>query len=330
MAVHVNKGVTSRSVPLSTPWSRRLGLSAPIVNAPMGGAAGGMLAAAVSRAGGLGMIGMGSSATAAALEAELAHVAGLERPFGIGLVHWVAVNQPDLFELALSAGPALLSVSFGDDWSWVRRAHDAGVPVAAQVGDLAGALAAADAGVDVVVARGAEGGGHGQPRVGTLPLLAEVLDEVDLPVLAAGGVASARGLAAVLAAGAAGAWVGTAFAVCPEATTAPGARAALLAAPGDATTTTRAFDVALQYPWPATLPERVLRNEFVDRFDGREQTIDADARAALSGAVAAADYRIAPVNAGQGVGMVRESRSAAEVIDTLCTGAAHLLRRWAP
>ncbi|SEH91906.1 nitronate monooxygenase [Mycolicibacterium rutilum] len=306
-----------------------MGLSAPIVNAPMGGAAGGRLAAAVSRAGGLGMIGMGSSATAAALAAELPHVAGLERPFGIGLVHWVAVNHPDLLDLALSAGPALLSVSFGDDWSWVRRAHDAGVAVAAQIADVAEARRAADAGADVVVARGAEGGGHGRPRMATLPLLAEVLDSVDVPVLAAGGIASARGLAAVLAAGAAGAWLGTAFTACPEALTSAAARYELLAAPGDATTTTRAFDVALQYPWPATLPERVLRNEFVDRYDGREDAIGADARAALADAVEAGDYRVAPVNAGQGVGMLREPRSAADVIDALCAGAEQLLRRWA-
>lgn len=305
-----------------------MGIDAPIVNAPMGGAAGGALAAAVSRAGGLGMIGMGSSATAAALAAELPHVAGLERPFGIGLVHWVAASQPDLLDLALVARPALLSVSFGDDWSWVRHAHDAGVPVAAQVADVAGARQAVGAGVDVVVARGAEGGGHGEPRIATLPLLAEVLDAVDVPVLAAGGIASARGLAAVLAAGAAGAWVGTAFAACPEASTPAGAREALLAAGADATTTTRAFDVALQYPWPATLPERVLRNEFVDRFDGREEAIDAGARAALSDAVAVGDYRVAPVNAGEGVGVVRSSRPAAEVIHTLCAGAEQLLRRW--
>lgn len=305
-----------------------MGLTAPIVNAPMGGAAGGRLAAAVSRAGGLGMIGMGSSATAAALTAERAHVAALDRPFGIGLVHWVAAAEPALLDVALQAQPALLAVSFGDDWSWVRRAHDAGVAVAAQVADVDGARRAAGEGADVVVARGADGGGHGEPRMGTLPLLAEVLDAVDVPVLAAGGIASARGLAAVLAAGASGAWLGTVFAVCTEALTPAAARERLLAAPGDATVTTRAFDVALQYPWPVHLPERVLRNDFVDRYDGREDAIEADARAELTAAVSAGDYRRAPINAGQGVGMVRASRPAAEVIADLCAGAERLLRRW--
>lgn len=306
-----------------------MGLSAPIVNAPMGGAAGGALAAAVSRAGGLGMIGMGSSATAAALTAELSHVARLERPFGIGLVHWATAAQPELLDVALGAEPALLAVSFGDEWSWVRRAHDAGVPVAVQVADVTGARRAVDAGADVLVARGAEGGGHGEARVGTLPLLAEVLDAVTVPVLAAGGIASGRGLAAVLAAGAAGAWIGTAFTTCPEAATSAGARDLLLGAAADQTVTTRVFDVAFEYPWPATLPERVLRNEFVDRFDGHEDSVDADARAALAAAVRAGDYRIAPVNAGQGVGLVRETRSAAETIERLCDDAERLLRRWA-
>ena len=113
-----------------------------------------------------------------------------------------------------------------------------------QVADVDAARRAVDAGVDVLVARGAEGGGHGEPRIGTLPLLTGVLDAVAVPVLAAGGIASARGLAAVLAAGASGAWLGTVFTVCPEALTAPSAREQLLAAGSDATVTTREFDIA--------------------------------------------------------------------------------------
>jgi nitronate monooxygenase len=287
---------------LSTPWSRSQGLSAPIVNAPMGGAAGARLAAAVTAAGGLGMIGMGSAGSAEALARELARLPAEATPVGIGLIGWVIERDPALLEVALDARPALLSVSFGDDWAWVRRAHDAGVPVTTQVADVAEARRAVDAGIDVLVARGLEGGGHGAPRLGTLPLLAEVLDAVDVPVLAAGGIATARALAAVLAAGAAGAWVGTALAAATEALTAPPAREQLLAARSDQTVTTREFDIAADYPWPATLPERVLSDDH---------------------------GRATPVNAGQGVGAVHEPRSAAEVIDALCTGAAALLRRWA-
>ncbi len=274
------------------------------------------------------MIGMGSTATPALLEREVRHAAGLDRPFGIGLVHWVVTAQPELLEVALRARPALLCVSFGDDWSWVRPARDAGLRIATQVADVEAARRAVDAGVDVLVARGAEGGGHGEPRVGTLPLLTEILDQVSVPVLAAGGIASARGLAAVLAAGAAGAWLGTVFATCPEALTSAAVREALLAAGGSATVTTRLFDLAQGYRWPATIPERVLRNDFVDQWDGRDVEIDVRARDALAAAVAADDLRLAPVNAGQGVGMVTDTRSAAETIERLCRDAAALLRRW--
>lgn len=297
-----------------------MGLGVPIVNAPMGGAAGGRLAAAVSRAGGLGMVGMGSSATAPVLARELAAFDAPSLPLGVGLVHWVAMADPGLLEVALAARPALLSVSFGDDWTWVGTAHAAGVTVAAQVADVEAARRAAGAGVDVLVARGAEGGGHGEPRIGTLPLLAEVLDAVDIPVLAAGGIATARALAAVLAAGASGAWVGTAFATCTEALTATDARARLLAAGSDATMTTRVFDIAQHYAWPATIPERVLRDEFAERWDGREDE--------LSAAVAGRDQPVAAVNAGQGIGSIGEARPAADLIASLRDGAAALLGRW--
>nr|WP_271035794.1 nitronate monooxygenase [Mycolicibacterium hassiacum] len=324
-----SKRVTSHVMALSTPWSTGMGLSVPIVNAPMGGAAGAALAAAVTQAGGLGMIGMGSSATAAQLAEELARLPESARPFGIGLVHWVTEREPELLETALAARPDLLAVSFGTDWGWVRRAHEQGIRTATQVADVTAARRAADAGVDVLVARGAEGGGHGEPRMGTLPLLAEVLDAVEVPVLAAGGITSGRTLAAVLAAGAAGAWLGTVFTACTEAATPAEVRDQLIEAPGSATVLTRVFDLALRYDWPATIPERVLRNEFVDRYDGCEDDLVPDAVAALTAAIAARDYRIAPVNAGQGVGLVRESRPAAEVIDQLCRDAEKLLRAWA-
>ncbi len=279
---------------MATTWSRSIGIDVPIVNAPMGGAAGGRLASAVSAAGGLGMVGMGSSATAEQLTDQLAQLDA--RRFGIGLVHWVAQDRPDLFDVALAARPALLSVSFGQDWDWVRRAHDAGLTVTTQVATVDAARRAVDAGVDVLVARGAEGGGHGEPTMGTLPLLAEVLDAVDVPVLAAGGISSPRSVAAVLAAGAGAAWVGTAFAACAEALTPVPARDALLAAEGEATELTTEYDVAAGYRWPETIPERVLRGS--------------------------------PVNAGQGVGLVRTPAGAAEIVRSLSEGAEQLLGRW--
>ncbi len=311
---------------LATEWSAALGLRVPIVNAPMGGAAGGVLAAAVSRAGGLGMVGMGSAGSVESLEAELRPLSALGQPFGIGLVDWVMRQKPHLLTTALAARPVLLSVSFGEDFGWVRHAHDAGVRAAAQVGDLQSARRAVDAGVDVLVARGAEAGGHGTPRVGTLPLLAEVLDAVSVPVLAAGGISSGRALAAVLAAGAAGAWIGTAFAACAETLTPDPARQVLLAAEDTDTVLTRVFDLAQGYSWPPELPERVVRDELGSAWDGREDQLagDSAARAEFVRAVTPA----VGVNAGQGVGMVRSVRTAAEVIDELSADARRLLDRW--
>ncbi|WP_319447405.1 MULTISPECIES: nitronate monooxygenase [unclassified Mycobacterium] len=318
---------------LSTDWSRAMGLDAPILNAPMGGVAGGALAAAVSRAGGLGMVGIGSAGTSLDLERQLRYLSELGRPFGIGLVEWVTRCEPDLLAAAIAAKPAMLCVSFGDDFSWVQRAHDAGIVAATQIGDLRGAARAVDAGVDVVIARGAEAGGHGMPSVGTLPLLAAILDELSVPVLAAGGISSGRALAAVLAAGASGAWLGTAFCACTETLSSDETRRALLPAEDTDTVTTRVFDIALGYPWPKSIPERVLRNEFTDRWHGHEHELSAngDASAALHTAIAEGDHRQAPINAGHGVGMLRTVRPAAEVIDRLCTDASRLLgRRYIP
>jgi len=127
----------------------------------MGGVAGGRLAAAVTAAGGLGMVGMGTVGSTSSLHAELPHVHGT---FGIGLVDWVIRKEAELLDAALAARPVLVSVSFGTDLSWVRRAHDAGIAAATQVYNSDEAQRAQDAGIDLLVARGSEGGGHGVRR----------------------------------------------------------------------------------------------------------------------------------------------------------------------
>jgi nitronate monooxygenase len=316
--------------PLSTPWSRAMGLRAPILNAPMGGVAGGRLAAAVSTAGGLGMIGVGSAGSIGLVEHEsqLAREAG--RPFGIGLLGWAVVQEPALLRAAIEAGPRVISMSFGEDWSWCELARAEGITAVSQIFDVESARRAASAGVQVLVARGAEGGGHGAASVGTLPLLEAVLDSVEAPVLAAGGISTPRGLAAVLAAGASGAWLGTAFAACSESLAPAWARQAMIEAAETDTISTRAFDVALGHPWPRQFPERVLRNEFSARWTDREEELaeDEEARVSLSSAIDQGDGRIAPVNAGQGVGMLREVRSAGSVVAELVTGASRLLHSW--
>ncbi len=293
----------------------------------MGGVAGGRLAAAVTAAGGLGMVGMGSDGSRALLATELQKVSGR---FGIGLVDWVMRNEAGLLDDALAARPVLLSVSFGTDRSWVGKAHDAGIATVTQVYDALGARQAVDAGIDVLVARGSEGGGHGEVRLSTLALLDTVLEAVSVPVLAGGGIAGPRSLAAVLAAGASGVWLGTRLAACPEALTGDGSRRALIAAHATDTRLTRVFDIARGRPWPARFPSRVLDNDFVARWTGHEDELDQPALAELAAATAADDRRVAPVDAGQGVGMITDDATVAEVIEHICGGAERLLAGWGP
>ncbi|MGW5382251.1 NAD(P)H-dependent flavin oxidoreductase [Nocardia sp. NPDC003963] len=312
-----------------TPWSDRMGLTVPIVNAPMGGVAGGRLAAAVSAAGGLGMIGMGSAGSAEALENELAQLDPKPAVFGIGMVAWVVEREPALLETALAARPALVSVGFTEDWSWVGRVHAAGIPAVTQVYDADHARRAAAAGVDILVARGREGGGHGDPRLGTLAVLDAVLDAVPGPVLAAGGIATARGLAAVLAAGASGAWLGTCLSACPEALTPEPARAALLRAAATDTVVTRIFDLGQRLPWPDRYPARVLRNETTRHWATHEDELSRDdtARDEVAAAAAAEDPRLSPVDAGEGVGALTRARPAGDLVAEMYRAAEALLRR---
>jgi nitronate monooxygenase len=301
---------------LETWLTDRFDLSVPVVSAPMAGVSGGALAAAVSAAGGLGMVGIGYDEPAfVTAEADVASASG--RPFGIGLIAWVADGNPALVEAAVQARPALLSLSFGPYADHVDAAKRAGIVVATQAGTVDDARRAVDAGVDLVVARGSEGGGHGRAEVATMPLLQAVLDAVDVPVLAAGGIAGPRGLAAVLAAGAAGALVGTAFLACTEGQNSPAARAAIVQAGETDTIYTTVLDVGRGIPWPSEFGGRALRNAFAEKWHGRE--------AELRQQGARADEPV--VWAGEAVGLVREERSAADVVAELAR-AEELLRRF--
>jgi nitronate monooxygenase len=312
-----------------TTWlTETFGLDVPVVGAPMAGPGEGRLAAAVSAAGGLGMVGVNASRSAQWIREQAGIAAGPGRPYGVGLMAWSLDRDPAQLEAVLEVRPALVSVSFGEVAPHVRRLKDAGLTVAAQAGNLAEAVRAADAGADLVVARGGEGGGHGRDEVATLPLLQTVLDRLDLPVLAAGGIANARGLAAVLAAGAAGAWVGTAFLGCPEAGSSAEARRRLFAATDTGTSYGRVFDVGLRLGWPEAYGGRGLRNAYFDRWSGRLEELAGDEEAAreLADARAAEDYDTAYLYAGQGVGLLREERSVAEVLRGFAD-AERLLRR---
>ena len=182
---------------IATPLTELLGVGVPLISAPMTPQAGGLLARAVSEAGAFGMVGIEETDTEEGIAAELAIVrAGTPVPFGIGLVSWVIDRRPELLDSAIDAKPTLISISFGDAGPHVERLHDAGILVASQVQSRHWAEVAIGAGVDILVAQGTEGGGH-TGSVATLPLLQIVLELTDLPVVAAGGIATGRGLAAV-------------------------------------------------------------------------------------------------------------------------------------
>ena len=307
--------------------TERFGVTVPVVAAPMAGVSTGRLAAAVSAAGGLGMLGVGPTSTPDQVREQCA-VAREAGPFGVGMLAWALAQDDALVDVVAGQAPVLVSVSYGPYERWLAPLQAAGIVVATQVGTLEEAVAAEQAGVDVLVARGGEGGGHGRDDVATLPLLQEVLDAVQVPVLAAGGIGTARGLAAVVAAGSAGAWVGTAFLACTEAATSAGARERLLAAVDTGTAYGRVFDVGQRLAWPPEYGGRALRNRFFDRWHGREHELAGDdlAAAELGLAREHGDFEIACLYAGQGVGLLRAERTAAEVLDELA-GAADLLDR---
>ena len=302
--------------------TERFGIDVPVVGTPMAGVSGGRLAAAVSAAGGLGMIGVGQAATPAWIEEQAEVAAASGRPFGIGLFGWALPTRPEQLEASIGAGPALLSISFGPYADHVATVRDAGIVLATQAGTLQEARAAEAAGVELVVARGLEGGGHGRNDVGTLTLLQAVLAAVQTPVMAAGGITLASGLAAVLAAGAVGAWVGTAFIACPEAETTEPARRRILGAGETDTAYGRVFDIGQRLDWPPQYGGRALRNSFFDRWVGREDELAAEdgAPQELREARRRGDFDVAPVYAGQGVGLVREARPAEEVVAELARG----------
>lgn len=209
-----------RDMALSTAFTKLFGVQHPIALAPMGGSAGGALATAVSRGGGLGLLG-GGYGDREWLARELPIVAGGGRPWGVGFLSWAA--GVSAVEQALEYGPGAVMLSFGDPSPFVERIRAAGAAVIVQVTDLEEARRAVDLGADVIVAQGSEGGGHGARRGrATLPFVPVVVDlAAPVPVLAAGGIADGRGVAAALVLGAAGALIGTRFQATAEAWSIP-------------------------------------------------------------------------------------------------------------
>jgi nitronate monooxygenase len=323
-----------------TALTELLGIEAPIVLAPMGGAVTPELAAAVSNAGGLGMLAL-SWSTPDDVRSQVAETAALtDRPFGVNLIReW---DQRERLEVAVDAGAPVISLFWGDAAGLVQEAHDDGVIVFVSVASADEAARAAAAGADAVVAQGWEAGGHVRSTVTTLALVPRVVDAVDpVPVVAAGGIADGRGLAAVLALGAAGAWVGTRFLAAQESSIHDEYRRRLL----EAVETDTYYGTLFDGGWPDA-PHRALRNSTVEAWEaagrpapgarpGEEEEVAARGdgspvkRYASSTPHSSMTGEIEALSnwAGQGVGLVTRVQPAAEIVRELVADAERILTK---
>jgi nitronate monooxygenase len=306
-----------------------LGIRHPILLAPMGAVSGGALAAAVSRAGGLGLVGAGYD-DEAWIEREFAAADGT--PVGIGFITWHLARHPDRLQVALARRPVAVMLSFGDPAPFVPAIRAAGARLILQVQTLADACAAAKLGADVVVAQGAEAGGHGAKRA-TLPLVPAVVDAIaPTPVIAAGGIADGRGLAAALVLGAAGVLVGTRFYACQEALGHGAAKARLVEGGGDATLRTTVFDLVRGLDWPARFTGRALANRLSESWHGREaelQTRHAEERERYAAAAELGDVSRAVVWASEAVDLIHDLPSASAIVERMVREAGAALERGA-
>ncbi len=333
---------------LHTPLCAAVGIDYPIVQAPIGSVSCPELAAAVSDAGGLGMLAVtwrDLDETRTVIEETQA---ATDAPFGVNLVLDPEARQrptADHLDACLDAGVEIVSFAFGDGSAYVDRVHDAGRLVMQTVGSVAEAETAIDAGVDVLVAQGWEAGGHVQSDVATMPLVPQIADaaaEDDVPVVAAGGIADGRGVAAALALGADGAWLGTRFVAAEEAAAHQEYKRSVGQAPSEATVHSQLFDKG----WPGT-DHRTLRNSTVEDWiaagkppagdrPGEDETVASDAAGNpverygddpplpdMEGNVEAL-----PMYAGQSAGLATDVLPADEIVSTLvdeAREAAHTL-----
>lgn len=318
---------------LRTSFTELVGCSIPLQQAGMGGVATPALARAVSESGALGSV-AGVMLPASDLAAMLDELAA-ETSAPVCVNFLVPFLDMEAVEAAASRA-RVVEFFYGDPTrEVVDTVHRGGALAAWQVGSPGEALAAVECGCDFVVAQGVEAGGHVRGTIGLLPLLSRVLDSVDVPVVAAGGIGDARGMAAALAAGAAAVRVGTRFVAAAESAAHPGYVDALIAAKAEDTLLTETFSDM----WPGA-PHRVLQSSVeaanalgednagwtdhgagrmpVPRFSPEPPSITTTGR-----------IDAMALYAGQSVGSVTTREPAAEVVRSMAEGAERLLRQWA-
>lgn len=322
---------------MRTRLTEAFGIRHPILCAPMASITGGRLAAAVSGAGGLGIVGGGFAGVLGDemdLKQELAHVRG--HKFGIGFITWALARAPQVLEEVLRDPPFCVFLSFGDPRPFAQRIRQSGARLICQAQSLQHVDQAIEAGAAAIVAQGTEAGGHGAIR-STLPFVPEVAEYLakrapSTLLLAAGGIADGRGLAAALMLGADGVLMGTRFMASEEALGAAERVERALRSTGDDTVRTKSGDALRGVPWPEEFSSRVMRNSLTAQWAHRE----AEAAAAF-GSLAAdyakarsrKDFDVVTIAAGECIGLITDRPSAASIVQTMVAQAELLLRQGA-
>lgn len=315
---------------MQTRLTERYDLTHPILSAPMALVSGGALASAVSNAGGLGLIGGAYGDADWTMQAF--DDAGAAR-VGCGFITWKLAQNPKLLTRVLERKPVALFLSFGDPAPFAAQIAAAGVPLICQVQTLRDAQNAADVGADMIVAQGAEAGGHGEGRA-TMTLVPEVADwlAVNAPevlLLAAGGIADGRGLAASLMLGADGVLVGSRLWASDESLAHPKMIEAGIAATGDETIRSTVMDVARGLDWPQRYSARVLQNAFTKQWHGNLDALLAQAQAEAArwaAAWALGDTETANTFVGEAAGLIHSRRPAGEIINEMVAEAEAVMR----
>jgi nitronate monooxygenase len=313
---------------LTTELTRRFGIEHPIIQAGMGNAAGWELAAAVSEAGGLGTLGTIARTPDQVREEIEALRAATDNPFSVNVVafDW-APFAADVLEAALDARPPVLTLSFGNAAERAAESRAAGQPTIVQVQDVTGLRVALESDADAVIVQGNEAGGH-TGRRGTLSFVAQALAAANgVPVVAAGGIADGRGLAAALAMGCAGVVMGTRFKASREYREGAPMKDAIVASDGSDTVYDPIVDLAHGLEWPHTVTGRVLRNAFVDEWLGRDDELAAEVASRTPGG-----FVMELVEKGQGLnwageasGLIDEVLPARDIVQRTVEDAAALL-----
>src|SRR5215468_7626177 len=315
-------------MPITTPLTTLLGIEHPILLAPMDVIAGARLTMAVSEAGGLGILG-GGYGDGDWLIAETAKLKGFRHPFAIGFITWSFAKRPELLDIALSAKPRAIMLSFGDPAPFAARIKQAGALLICQVQSEDMAKQALDAGADFLIAQGTEAGGHGASRT-TLDIVPAIVDLVAgrVPVAAAGGIADGRGLAAMMMLGAAGVLLGTRFYASVECDGPEEGKKRICAASSGNTIRSIIFDVSRNNVWPAPFTGRCLLNDHARRWMGREVELMQNVRevaAEYAAAKAAGNFEIAAVIAGEAIGLIHDIPRAGEIVERITLEAEQIL-----